>query len=321
MTKVEISIVVPVFNVEGYLNRCVKSLVEQCYEQFEIILVDDGSKDKSGQICDEWKEKDSRIRVIHKKNGGLSSARNTGIQYARGKYICFIDSDDWIEKDYLLLLRNTIISTDADFVQCCYKKVNDHKILFDKSNNDKNILYFNSKEAITSALLNEKITWSAWGKLYKKSCFDGIEYPEGKIFEDKPVTTKIILNSITICYIEISLYNYYFNEKSISNNKFSLKKLDAIEMGIKSSQMIKEAYPDLEKLCLSHLFFLYLYIFTDTYGQPEFEKLNNKAFLKMMSYWKYVVFNTKTSIQGKVKAIMVLSGKDKYFRFLKGIQR
>lgn len=227
---VQISIIVPVYNVEKYLKRCIDSILLQTFKDFEIILVDDGSTDKSGSICDEYSMIDNRIKVIHKENGGLSSARNIGINLAKGKYIAFVDSDDYINERMYEILYKFIEETKADIAICNYKKVNDNISFNKKINYDEiNIKKFNNIEALEQIyLMNGPQFIIACNKLYKREIFKNLKYPEGRIHEDEFIAHKLLYNSNLVIYINEELYYYYIRENSIMNSNFSIKKFDAV---------------------------------------------------------------------------------------------
>ena len=227
----QISIIVPIYNVEKYLNRCVRSIVNQSYTDLEIILVDDGSTDECPTICDNWAKKDSRIKVIHKQNGGLSSARNAGIDIAAGQYLVLVDSDDYIAENMVAILYSALIKHDADLALCSYIKGNEDSYCFGDSND------FDSEEKdpltaihqIYNSSEDAQLYVSAWGKLYKKELFNGIRYPEGKIFEDIYVTHRILYRCERIAVVSNKLVYYYQHPASIMNSQFSIKKLDYLQ--------------------------------------------------------------------------------------------
>lgn len=223
----KLSVIVPVYNVEKYLKRCINSILNQEYSYFELILVDDGSTDKSGNICDEYADKDKRIRVIHKENSGLSSARNIGIDVASGSYISFIDSDDYINPNMFKRLMDIANNNNTDIVSCNYIEFEGDKCdsIIVK---DKKEYQYNNIEALKNYLLdfnneNKKIHTVVWNKIYKKELFNGIRFPMGKIFEDGYVTYKLLYISKKIFHIEDELYYYFRREGSISKSKFSIK--------------------------------------------------------------------------------------------------
>lgn len=199
-----VSIVVPIYKVENVLDRCIQSIINQSYKNIEIILVDDGSPDNCPKMCDKYKTTDKRIKVIHKENGGLSSARNVGIKKSKGKYICFVDSDDYIEKDYIKKMYYTIKKTNLDFVVCNYNRVYNKKI--QKCKVDK----FKTDNFITPA---------AWNKMYKKSLFDEISFPEGLYYEDLGTFPKLYCLGSNYKIVDDYLYNYVQNDNSIMHQK------------------------------------------------------------------------------------------------------
>lgn len=219
-----ITIVVPVYKVEKYLNRCVDSILDQTYTDFELLLVDDGSPDNCGKICDEYAEKDNRIFVIHQKNGGLSAARNTGINWFyeqnRSDYITFLDSDDWLHPEYLRILMNGITENDVKISVCNYKRVTDE---IPHENYDKVEYELTSPE---NFLLNHFWQYNyAWNKLYHKSAFKDIRYPVGKIFEDTFTTYKALHKCEKIAYTDLQLYYYFYNEQGISHSPWKPSEL------------------------------------------------------------------------------------------------
>lgn len=226
----KISVVIPVYKVEKYLDECILSIINQTYKNLEIILVDDGSPDKCGEICDNYSKIDNRIVVIHKENGGLSDARNVGIEIATGNYISFIDSDDYVNLKYFEILYNNIKKYDADVSICSYLKFYDGENL----NNDDNINYYNNKQIEKKEALynlygkNRQNYVVAWGKLFDISLFNSLRFPKNKIHEDSFITYKIYINSKKIIYTNNKLYFYRQRENSIMTY-ISEKRLDDIE--------------------------------------------------------------------------------------------
>jgi len=177
-----ISIIIPVYNVEKYLERCVKSVINQTYKNLEIILVDDGAKDNSGKMCDELSKLDSRIKVIHKENGGLSDARNFGLKIATGDYIGFVDSDDYIADDMYETLYHTIKNNNADISIVSFYEMYKEKVIGVRDSGNLEIL--SKQEAMKELLIDTKIQSYAWNKLFKKELFNDLKFPTGKNFED-----------------------------------------------------------------------------------------------------------------------------------------
>lgn len=215
-----ISIIVPVYKVEPFLNHCVQSLVDQTYRNLEIILVDDGSPDLCGQICDEWALKDERIKVIHKKNGGLSDARNFGIEQATGEYITFIDSDDYIALDYVAYLYELLVQHNAEISACKHRITHTHDETFVKQP-DEHLTELNSGKEAVWGLMNEHYMQlvTAWGKLYCAAIVKTNLFPYGRLHEDEATTYKYCYNAKKVVLGSRELYGYYQNSNSITHQK------------------------------------------------------------------------------------------------------
>lgn len=232
----EISIIVPVYQVEKYLNRCVDSVLNQTFKDFECILVDDGSTDNSPSICEYYKSKDSRIKVIHKTNGGLSDARNSGIEIAIGKYICFLDGDDCIHHEMLDVLYNTIINNDCEISMC-----DSCSFYFDVPNTLPTYK-FEKYDVYKSMILKPR--YSVCNRLYSKQVFENIRFPKGKMFEDQFVIFKL-LNDKKIVSTDDKLYYYYQRDDGISKTKTYPENYDFIYSVI---EMLKDI-PKKEDQC------------------------------------------------------------------------
>ena len=224
-----ISIIVPVYKVEKYLVKCVESILAQTYTNFELILVDDGSPDLCPSICDEYAKKDKRIIVIHKQNGGLSDARNAGLDIATGDFIGFVDSDDYIEKDLYELMLRGILNAKADMAICNYLCVDEDYNLIREKNKYLPIRdeVLNASEFITK--YTEEFGWYyvvAWNKLYRKSLFDNLRYPLGKQHEDAFLIHYLAFRCGKIVCIRKGLYYYVQRQGSIMTQQFSIKNMD-----------------------------------------------------------------------------------------------
>lgn len=234
----KVSVIVPVYNVEEYLDQCVESIVNQTYTNLEIVLVDDGSPDNCPQICDRWAEQDSRIKVIHKKNGGLSDARNYGIEHATGDYLIFIDSDDYINDNCIEILLNALLENGCSMSAARFVLVYENVFSDEQFSNNIfvvdnkaywNMYYrnlFKSDNTISGALIN------GCHKLMKKELFTDIRFPVGRINEDTFTTYKIVSLCERIALVDKPLYNYIYRESSLSHNeddKAQMKSLDLIE--------------------------------------------------------------------------------------------
>lgn len=236
-----ISVIVPVYKVEAYLPKCVDSILNQTFQNLEILLVDDGSPDNCGRICDAYAEKDPRIRVIHKENGGLSSARNVGLDAATGEYIGFVDSDDWIEPEMYAQMLAVLEKHDAQMV--CAGRYD-----VDEETGAKTVGLCPAKEECISGeeFAGRVFLWdhcdsSAWDKLYRRELLQGFRYPEGRVCEDVPVTYRLALNAQRVALCDKPLYNYYHRTGSIS------KGFVISEKTFHYSQHTAEIYPYIRK--------------------------------------------------------------------------
>lgn len=231
-----ISIIVPVYNVEKYIRSCIKSVLNQTYSNIEILLVDDGSTDNSGIICDKYAASDCRIIVVHQKNAGLSAARNRGISEACGDYITFIDSDDYIAPDYIESLYSGLQETNAQICICDYQKVDEGIEIDDLGYScdiTASIKRLSNKQALENVYTGDMhgVDFISVAKLYDKKLFlnNGISFPVGKIHEDAFTTYKLLYLSERISYIDKAMYFYRIRNGSITTSAFSLKKLDKLE--------------------------------------------------------------------------------------------
>lgn len=262
-----VSIIVPVFNVEKYLSRCVISLLNQTYSNVEIILVDDGSTDNSGRICDEFANSHSTVFSIHKKNGGLSSARNTGIEICHGDYVSFVDSDDYIEHNMIeVMLRSCVVN--GSLLSCCgrfdiYEYMGTKQIGLCPKRNET----IDSKEAIRRLLRWNNLDSSSCDKMFHKSLFDDVRFPEGRISEDVAVMYKIFSKSKKISLVSMPLYNYCHRNNSITTSSFNYNKLDIMKNVEEIQAFIANNCPDLTNDFLyfkcteySHLLFLLSFV-------------------------------------------------------------
>lgn len=240
-----VTVIIPVYKVEEYLKRCLDSVICQTYQNLEIILVDDGSPDRCGAICNEYAEKDARVHVIHKENGGLSSARNAGLAVANGKYITFVDSDDCVALDMVAYLYQLLKDYDADISACLYFIARGARRW--KSYDLRATEVIGSKECVSRFLYDDGISTSAWAKLYKKEIFRDIRFPERRLFEDVGTIYLTFLAAQKIVVGTGVKYDYMLRENSIVSRKFDARKLDMIDMTEQMTRDILDVYPDLEK--------------------------------------------------------------------------
>jgi len=283
-----ISVIVPIYNVEKYLSKCIESIINQTYKDLEIILVNDGSLDNCPRICDEYAKKDNRIKVIHKENGGVSTARNIGLDKALGDYIFFVDSDDYLDLRMIEVLYNNMKKYKADISMCNYIRVDNYDVKV--SNNEEQIEIYSNIQAL-NRLYKDTYTFhedyalfiAPWNKLYKKELFDNLRYPIGKIYEDGATIYKVLYKSNKIVHTNQILYYYYQSPNSISRKKFDKTRLDRLDAF--KGQM--EFYKDkgLNELYF-YAFNTYLNMFIEYYslanivGQPEMAEYMKNKFKK-----------------------------------------
>ena len=227
-----ISVIVPVYQVQLYLNRCIESIIKQTYTRLEIILIDDGSVDSGAELCDEWALTDDRISVIHRNNMGLSEARNAGLAAATGDLIVFIDSDDYIEKEMLEKLYTSMKVSGADISICDFEYVKENGEKRDETIKERPIKNdtISGKEAIKRMRGKLNVYYVvAWNKLYKKELFKNVRFPKGKIHEDAFTTYRLFANSRAVTKINDKCYHYVLRSGSIMSERTSRKKMDEIE--------------------------------------------------------------------------------------------
>lgn len=301
-----ISIVIPIYNVEAYLKICIESVLVQTYTNIEILLVNDGSPDNCGKICNEYALIDNRIKVIHKENGGLSDARNIALDIIEGEYVTFIDSDDSVAPDYIETLYNLIKEYNvtlsiSGFIHV-YEGKEENKI--DGKSLSKGFL--SAFNAIETMFYQNKFETSAWGKLYKKELFGNeIRYPKGLLYEDLPTTYKLILKAGNVAYTNKRTYYYLLRKDSIQCSKFNTKKLDILKVADMMLENIQNNYPSLSNSLKCRLFSSYLNVFLQTEKGSEFETVLWKRIVK---YRVTVLLNLKGRNQAIVAAIISLFG-------------
>lgn len=294
-----VSVVVPVYNVEKYLSRCVDSILRQTYNNLQIILVDDGSNDKSAVICNEYAKKDTRILVIHKNNGGLSDARNVGIDNAKGDYICFIDSDDFMRETYVEDLLNAILKYNADIAVCLFEKGNSDKFNDVIGGNQQNEIVLNNIDALNK-LYDEVLNVNmvvAWNKLYSKNLFYKIRFPVGKIHEDEFTTPKLLFESDKIVVIDKKDYYYFQSPNSIMRSEFNIKRFDALLALENRMDFFKETGLNILYNKTVYTYFYLVFNFIDIIDEQNIDK-------------KYKLF-----LCNKAKTIMKIIMMNKFFKF------
>ena len=285
MENKKISVIVPIYNVENYLNRCIDSIINQTYKKLEIILVDDGSPDNCGKICDEYAKKDSRIKVIHKENGGVSSARNAGLNIATGDYIGFVDGDDWIELDMYEYLLGLSIKYKADISRCSFV-YNDNIGNISKEN----IKIIKNEDALINCINGNFEEGVVWNKLYRRFIFQNIRFEPNIIFEDVLINYYVYKLNISMVISNICKYHYLRRQDSITGPIASKSIFDiayVFEKIVDNEKYNKYIY----KYCVKRLLRAYGIVLKDciVYDMFEFESKNIRK--KIRGYIKNILFD------------------------------
>ena len=251
-----VSIIIPVYNVEKYLDKCIASVVNQTYQNLEIILIDDGSPGNCPAICDAWKSRDPRITVIHQQNCGLSVARNEGLKLASGEFIGFVDSDDWLEPQMVEILLTALQETEADIAVCNYQIETEESKATQIKTKSPGRKQYTPEEALTKIFKWQGFICNfVWNKLYQRTVISDIVFPAGKLHEDVPWTAAVIGNSKVIVSIDCSLYHYLNRSDSLTRDgQYKLRRLqDEREMNEQRLEYIRHHFPLLENLAVSTL--------------------------------------------------------------------
>ena len=292
MDAAKISIIVPVYKVEPYLDKCVSSIVNQTYTNLEIILVDDGSPDNCPAMCDAWAEKDSRIRVIHKPNGGLSDARNAGMAIATGELMAFVDSDDWIAQDMYEHLYQRLAQDNSDIAACGVQMVWEDKTPSRMLTRDGNCV-LNQEESMRAIIEESWLKQPVWYKLYKTELVRDILFPVGKYHEDVFWSYQAVGRAKKVS-VSVRIGYYYLQRGgSIMGEGYSLKRLDAVEAKVQRCTYIQERFPTLSPLAVKDLWFTCIY-----QGQLALRTLDKTEAGKILAHFENVMETHPFQMEG-----------------------
>lgn len=244
MNDLLISVIVPLYKVEKYLDRCLESLCTQTYPYLQIILIDDGSPDNCSLICDNWMALDKRVTVIHKSNGGLSDARNFGMKILSGKYVSFIDSDDMISSDFFETLISVMGQEQSDIVECSVVQFDENNS-FDKYQDNNTVKSYQTEQALSGLIAENPFHQHVWNKLYKTEIINNTYFPVGKLNEDEFWTYQIFGQAKRVSKINKTMYYYFQRSTSIMGEGFNLRRLDALEGKAKRQEYINQCLPSL----------------------------------------------------------------------------
>lgn len=320
--KNKISVIVPVYNVEKYVSKCLASIIGQSYKNLEIIVVNDGSTDNSGVICDEYARSDNRVTVIHQKNSGVSSARNSGLEIATGELIGFVDGDDFIDTNMYEELVRQMIDENADIVCCAYKQIYPDKVV---DFSDGSITIFNGMEMFEEYITVKNrcmMSPAVWNRLFKKELFENLKFENGRIFEDKKITCETLTKIKKGVYVNKTYYNYVQRDKSITRKMLTNGKIDDfIFMNKYQNEMVekhlsKECYAK----CLEIYYCILLDYFCKSYKNKNIQRKKElKAAMKEVRSVAIQSFIQNVHIPKKDKILLKISAynADVYYFFNK----
>ncbi len=299
MEKPLISVIVPIYNVEKYLRKCIDSILLQTYDELEIILVDDGSTDESGLICDEYECKDERVRVIHKNNGGLSDARNIGLDECRGDFISFIDSDDFVSPFFIETLYKGFIEKEVDITllteRVCFWDGEKEDSLFKGHSH-----YKKRQASVKNAMeymLYQKIPTGVVSRLYRRHIFNDLRFPKGYLYEDMATSHKMFMNAKGVTMIDAGLYAYRMRKNSIIREDFSERKMIAITIAEQVFSDICKYDISLKKAAASRVFALCYSVFLQIPKENVEEK--KKMWNTIKKYQWYVITDLNVNVRRK----------------------
>lgn len=317
---IKIGVVIPVYNAEKYLKKCIDSILAQSFQEFELTLVDDGSTDRSGKICDEYAEKYEKIKVIHNSHLGVSEARNRGVDENTGEYITFVDSDDWIEERYLEILYQLIIEFQADLVissgidiiegrQTRKKKIKNEQT-------DVKSEVISKAEAYRRMLLVENNTMVVpWAKLYHRKLFQLFRYPSGEIYEDVNVIDRIIEGCEKIVYTSYVGYFYLKRKGSIIHGKMSDKHMVSIKNAERLWEFIKDYYPEIEDAAKLHYLRTCFGVLNRMLVDPGYQRECREMRKKIIEEERFLLFCSYADFLEWARAICLLIGIP-WYRFV-----
>lgn len=284
------SVIVPVYNVERFLGKAVESVLKQTYKNFEIILVDDGSTDSSGDLCDYYAKIDNRIRVIHKKNGGQGMARNIGLSVSVGRYVAFLDSDDFWHEKYLESLVCVIENENADMAVCQFEYIDESDIKIEHKRNTGKADIFSGTDAIKEMLYWKKFGVAPWAKLYKRELWEGVRFAEDRIYEDLATTYKVVANAKKVVFIDSTYMFYRVRKGSDAHRPFEEKKMKMLDTASEileyTEKFIPEVYCAAKSRMVATAFFL---LFQIPKSNPDLKHFRADCIKQIYKYrWEVV---------------------------------
>jgi glycosyltransferase involved in cell wall biosynthesis len=303
-----VSVIVPVYKTEKYLNHCINSIVGQTYNNLEIILVDDGSPDRCPAICDLWKEKDERIKVFHQVNAGGGQARNLALDKSKGKFVIFVDSDDYIAPFMIEFLYKQF-QDDVDIVECGYCITHNDNAEFDEESEGYRWESFGAEEAVLENIKDRMFRQIIWNKMYRKSVVGDVRFPVRKNIDDEFWTYQVLGNARKVIYTNKVLYAYRQQENSVMHSLNAVRRFQALEAKLQRHEYICKYMPALKNESICNIWFTCLY-------QGQLLLINsNKDIWKELTeiLKKYPIRNYLNSMSGKEKIWLSMADKSFYW--------
>lgn len=309
MNEPLISVIVPIYNAGKYLEKCIQSISNQSYHNIELLLIDDGSQDNSFEICNKWKDKDNRIKIIVKQNGGAASARNVGLEHALGEYISFVDSDDWLDQRMFSEMIRIMLKENADILEIPIYKTSDEALISD--NLDGNIFVFDSMVALKELILERRFHQTPCNKLYKRSIIGNIRFIEGKYIDDEYWTYKIFANAEKIVNYQKYYYYYRQHNKSAMGRAFNEGRFDALDALEERCMFIDKKHPELWIYAYDSYVGTCYYLLQCLYRNKEFDKFekykeNTIYRIKSVSLRKHIVLIIHKPIKQFIWRLLLL---------------
>lgn len=307
MESVKISVIVPVYNVEPYLEKCIDSLVHQTFREYEILLINDGSTDNSREICLKNERQYECITLFDKDNGGLSDARNYGVSKAKGEFVVFVDSDDYVEEDMLEKFWSSHEQTGADIVigRHLEEKESEEKIL-EKQRTRIQVSELTAEKALEVMCYEKEFGTSAWGKMYPTSYCREISFPKGRLYEDLATVYQLIACGKKIAYLDKVFYHYIQRQGSIRNSSWNPKVMDVMVGAEELLKFYESKYPSLHKAAVQRYFFSANEVFVHAFSEKEYCKIVRPIRKKLFSCQKDMIKNRKISIVQKFRYLMMI---------------
>lgn len=330
----QIGVIVPVYNAERYLRKCVESILNQSFPDFELILIDDGSMDASGRICDEYAKKHKNVRVIHSGHIGVAAIRNRGVDENTSEYITFVDSDDYIDRNYLETLYQLMLRNKADLVISCGKNLavgreegaadpgsiaGTNRAGGPDSTMGQAEGHIASKSEVYKRMFADGQTIAfVWGKLYHRNIFQSIRFPDGEIYEDMKVAGRMIESSHRIVYTSYAGYYYVQTPNSITRGGASLEHMALLKNEKQLLEFINQNHPDISREAKKHYFWSCFFVLSKLAPFPQYKQECHAVRKEIVKEWKFLIFGRETRIMVKAATACLLFGLPCY-RFVWGI--